>query len=122
MDLRAFVASKLKSGDIKWAAKGAAGVVKAVARIDRPTDTTIAARAAVCGACEHAVLKAGVLKKCELCGCALWAKIRNAAEECPAGKWAAESKHPGAAESPQPGDEQGHPADDGDDPRDAPKP
>jgi hypothetical protein len=68
-------------------AKGAKGVGKALARIDRPTDELIEQRTEKCQACPEAVLRLGMLKQCRICKCATWAKIRNASEHCPLGNW-----------------------------------
>jgi hypothetical protein len=70
-------------------AHGAAGVTKAIARIDRPSDEVIAEREATCKGCDRATVQLLVLKSCSACGCNLWAKVRNGAERCPLGKWGA---------------------------------
>lgn len=66
---------------------GAAGIAKAVLGIDAADAETAKRREAVCGACEHVTLTAGVLRRCEICGCALAAKVKIAGEKCPIGKW-----------------------------------
>jgi hypothetical protein len=79
----------MKCGDCL---KGAAGIAKAALGIDRPDDSTIAARRAICRGCEHAEpcpLNIGRKCRCALCGCVLRAKTAVASEACPAGKWPA---------------------------------
>jgi hypothetical protein len=68
-------------------AHGAVGIAKAITGTGGASPETVAARLAICAPCEHAELTAGVLRRCRLCGCSTWAKVRNAAEQCPAGKW-----------------------------------
>ncbi len=68
---------------LRTVAHGAAGIAKAVVRIDRASDADIAARKAICAGCEHAVMRFGVFQQCKICGCATAAKIRNAKESCP---------------------------------------
>ena len=72
---------------------GAAGIAKAVAGIDPASKETVDRRRLACFGdatqdpplprCEQAA-SGGV---CNKCGCWLWAKIRNAGEKCPIGKW-----------------------------------
>jgi len=54
------------------------GLAKAALSIDRASDELIEQRTAICRGCEHAQLMAGVLNRCGLCGCAIWAKVRSA--------------------------------------------
>ncbi|MCC7351835.1 MAG: hypothetical protein IT446_14845 [Phycisphaerales bacterium] len=68
-------------------AHGVVGIAKAVAGIDRADGETISKRIDLCKACEHAKLAGGLLRKCELCGCAVRLKVRVKGESCPAGKW-----------------------------------
>jgi hypothetical protein len=67
--------------------RGAVGIAKAIAGTGGATDGQVKARTEICDGCEHAKIVAGVVEKCDLCGCVLWAKVRNAGERCPAGKW-----------------------------------
>ena len=66
---------------------GAAGIAKALTGTGGASDELVATRLAVCNACPHAEKFLGMLQRCGLCGCSTWAKIRNADERCPAGKW-----------------------------------
>lgn len=66
---------------------GAIGLAKAMAGIDRASDETIDRRGAICISCNQSESVAGVLQRCKICGCATAAKIRNASEKCPLGKW-----------------------------------
>jgi hypothetical protein len=75
---------------------GVVGLAKFATGTDRPDDTTIRARRALCLACEHAepCLDAGIIVigrkcRCSQCGCAIRAKTAVGSESCPAGKWAA---------------------------------
>lgn len=68
-------------------AHGAAGIAKAVLGVGGASPELIEQRTEICKGCEHAILSLGVLSRCKLCGCATWAKVRNANEKCPAGKW-----------------------------------
>jgi hypothetical protein len=68
-------------------AHGAAGIAKAVTATGGASEEVIRSRTAICGGCPEAVMVAGVFQKCEVCGCGTWAKVRNAAEACPLGKW-----------------------------------
>ena len=69
---------------IKRIAHGAIGLTKATLGIERSDDATIAARYALCMACDrHAI---GL---CTACGCLCAAKVRVAGEACPEGKWSA---------------------------------
>jgi hypothetical protein len=76
---------------------GVAGIVKAVLHIDRADEATIIKRREICTACPESVpivKGAGIISKCDkckICGCVLAAKIVNAGEACPLGKWAAEA-------------------------------
>jgi hypothetical protein len=96
-------------------AHGAAGLYKAAVGRDRAAEEVIAARRATCDACEHAAKLLGIVKECGLCKCSIRAKTALASERCPAGKW--ESEQPGAVQGPQPGGEQNHAGQDGDDAR-----
>ena len=71
----------------RTAAHAAAGIVKAVVGTGGASEELVKQRTAICGGCEHAILSLGVLSRCKLCGCATWAKVRNADEKCPVGKW-----------------------------------
>ena len=66
---------------------GAVGIAKAVAGMGGADAELVKSRTEICGACEHAILAAGLLQQCKLCGCSTWAKVRNRGEKCPAGKW-----------------------------------
>jgi hypothetical protein len=68
-------------------AHGVVGLVKAITGTGGATAETVAARVAVCNACPNASWIAGMLIQCRLCGCSTWAKVRNAGETCPIGKW-----------------------------------
>lgn len=68
---------------IARAANGVVGVARAVTGTGGATAEQIEKRAAICGQCPHRVMLAGVLQKCDLCGCSIWAKIRNVTECCP---------------------------------------
>lgn len=69
---------------IQRVAHGAAGLAKAALGMERSDDATIAARYALCMACDRHAL--GV---CTACGCFCAAKVRVAGEACPQGKWQA---------------------------------
>lgn len=66
--------------------QGAVGLTKAALRIDRAPDAIVAGRKAVCGTCPELVTTCGV-NNCRKCGCVYRAKIVNASEKCPLGKW-----------------------------------
>jgi len=66
---------------------GITGITKAATGQDRASQQTIIQRTQMCRDCPHAQITAGVFGRCKLCGCATWAKVRNASERCPAGKW-----------------------------------
>lgn len=66
---------------------GAAGIAKAVTGTGGATAEQTAQRGAVCAGCEHNQVSLAMVNRCKLCGCLTWAKIRNADEKCPAGKW-----------------------------------
>lgn len=66
---------------------GAVGIAKAVTGTGGASEELIAHRTAICTECPHAVKAAGLFKTCSICKCSTWAKVRNAAERCPAGKW-----------------------------------
>ena len=67
---------------------GATGIAKAITGTGGASEELVARRTAICNApCEHAVTSLGVFQTCNLCGCSTWAKVRNATEKCPAGKW-----------------------------------
>jgi hypothetical protein len=72
---------------IAGAIHSAAGIAKAVAGQGGADDETIANRTAICTACDQAVMVAGTFQQCTICKCATWAKVRNATEKCPLGKW-----------------------------------
>lgn len=44
-------------------------------------------RTAVCTTCEQAEMVKGLFRRCKLCGCATFSKVRNKDEKCPLGKW-----------------------------------
>ena len=67
--------------------QGGAGIGKAILRRDRASQEVIALRTEICRGCQQAQILAGVLRRCKLCGCATWAKVRNGGEKCPVGKW-----------------------------------
>ncbi len=71
--------------------KGAAGLAKAAAGIDKADSRTIAARRAACLQCEHlhqdGRLRMSTGAICWECRCFLIAKTRIAGETCPIGKW-----------------------------------
>jgi len=66
---------------------GAKGIAKAIFGVGGADEALIKSRTDICNTCENAILSLGVLSRCKLCGCATWAKVRNANEHCPAGKW-----------------------------------
>lgn len=68
-------------------AHGAAGVARAVTGTGGADAKTIEHRSRICAACPHNILTLGLINRCDLCGCLTWAKVRNATEKCPAGKW-----------------------------------
>jgi hypothetical protein len=68
-------------------AHGVVGIAKALTGTGGTSVDLVAHRTAVCRSCPHAELAAGVLQRCSLCGCSTWAKIRNAREACPIGRW-----------------------------------
>lgn len=76
-----------REASFRIAARGAAGIAKAVLGAGGASLELIESRTEICKGCEHAILSLGVLSRCKLCGCATWAKVRNATEKCPAGKW-----------------------------------
>jgi hypothetical protein len=67
---------------IRGALRGAIGMAKAYTGIAQADLATAEARYAICQACLH-----NDLGQCRLCGCFVAAKIRNAAESCPAQRW-----------------------------------
>ena len=73
-----------KPSILSRAIHGAAGIAKSLAAIDRADGPTIARRRAVCAACPHS---GGLINHCDICGCALAAKIVINGEKCPVGKW-----------------------------------
>jgi hypothetical protein len=68
-------------------AHGVAGIAKAVAGAGGADAESIEKRSRICGDCEHNVVSVGLVRRCELCACLLWAKVRNLDEKCPEGKW-----------------------------------
>jgi hypothetical protein len=74
---------KRQAGMMSKIAHGAVGIAKAVTGTGGASDETIKARTAICNACPKAQLAAGAMQRCTLCGCATWAKVRNAGEQCP---------------------------------------
>lgn len=66
---------------------GAAGITKAVTGTGGASPDTIKDRLAICQTCEYAEIVAGLFRLCRVCGCSTWAKVRNANERCPKGKW-----------------------------------
>lgn len=79
-----YVERAMTAGEI---AHGAKGLARAIAGIDRATDDVRATRLKTCKGCEHNSAKLGMFPACGLCGCVLGAKIADARESCPAGKW-----------------------------------
>jgi len=67
--------------------RGVVGITRAIIHQDRANAATITQRTEICRICPHAQITAGVLRRCQLCGCATWAKVRNAGAKCPVGKW-----------------------------------
>jgi hypothetical protein len=76
-----------KTSTLTWAMHGAAGVARAVTGTGGADAEMIAARTKVCEGCDQAQVVAGLIRTCKLCGCGVWAKVRNTAEKCPLGKW-----------------------------------
>lgn len=74
-------------GFVQKVAHGLVGIAKAVTGTGGASDELVKHRTAICSGCEHAELIAGILQNCKICGCSTWAKIRNADEKCPEGKW-----------------------------------
>jgi hypothetical protein len=68
---------------VKRIAHGATGIVKVTVGLDKTPDDVLAVRVATCNACPHAMKEGGELKKCSICGCRLWYKLRLASERCP---------------------------------------
>lgn len=66
---------------------GAAGIAKALTGTGGADPAMIESRTAICSSCDQSKSVAGVFMLCKLCGCATWAKVRNANEKCPLGKW-----------------------------------
>lgn len=75
---------RTNNNPIRKIAKGAVGITKSVAGIDRATNETIRDRKAICKTCPEFNAK---LNKCKKCGCALQHKLRINGEKCPLGKW-----------------------------------
>ena len=69
-------------------AHGVVGIAKALTGIDRASDATVAARTAICEACDQ-WQKLPVGHRCKACGCT-GLKLLVASESCPLGKWAAQ--------------------------------
>jgi len=67
--------------------RGAVGITKAITGQDRASQETITRRTQTCRDCPQAQITAGLFWRCRLCGCATWAKVRNAGEKCPVAKW-----------------------------------
>lgn len=74
-------------------ARGAIGLAKAAARIDRADESTISTRRDRCRNCPHATRNVDrinepskgltTFSRCELCGCVIVAKTAIASERCP---------------------------------------
>lgn len=62
---------------------GITGIAKAITGTGGASEQVVAERQAICESCPKAIIAAGVLRRCSLCGCSTWAKIRNANEQCP---------------------------------------
>lgn len=62
---------------------GIIGITKAITGTGGASDEVVAQRQKICQDCPKAIITAGVLRRCSLCGCSTWAKIRNANEQCP---------------------------------------
>ncbi len=71
------------------AMQSAAGIIRAVTGTGGADSGTIEFRTMICNGCPFAVLVLGTIQRCTLCGCATWAKIRNADASCPNGRWPA---------------------------------
>lgn len=69
-------------GKTKRLIKGAVGLAKAHAGIDKADDETVSERFRQCLACEH-----HDHGKCGKCGCWIGPKIRVKGEACPVGRW-----------------------------------
>jgi len=78
-----------RSMTVAEVAHGAAGLARAIAGVGRASEDVRAARLATCNGCEHNTAATGFFPTCGLCGCLLGAKVADAAESCPAGKWPA---------------------------------
>lgn len=65
-------------------ARGVVGLAKAALGVDKADDAEIERRLSLCLACEHVKATLGVVNRCDLCGCAIKAKIRIKGEACPA--------------------------------------
>ena len=66
---------------------GAVGIAKALIGLGGADKEMVEKRGAICHACPHAVIVAGVFNTCEICSCQIWSKIRNVGEHCPIQKW-----------------------------------
>ena len=55
--------------------------------MDKASPERVAEREAICGKCEHAIVRLGVFQQCNICKCATAMKIRLKGEKCPVGKW-----------------------------------
>jgi len=62
--------------------RGAVGIVKVAAGVDRTRDGDLRTRLALCALCTS---RRGT--KCGLCRCYVEVKARVASEDCPAGLW-----------------------------------
>lgn len=67
---------------IVGAITGAAKMAASHLGINAATDGKVAQRTAICSSCPK-----NDLGRCAECGCYLWAKVRQANERCPVGKW-----------------------------------
>lgn len=56
---------------------------------DRKVISFVDKRRDICDKCEHLTSFVGV-KSCEVCGCAIWTKIRIKNTKCPKDKWGVE--------------------------------
>lgn len=61
----------------------------ALSIVSPANDALIAERTAICTTCHEAEMVGGLFRRCKICRCATWAKVRNASEACPIGKWGA---------------------------------
>ena len=91
-----------KPAPVRAVIHGAAGIAKALTGTGGADEATVKARTEICRTCENAILTAGVLERCKLCGCSTWAKVRVASESCPARKWGASESRATEPAAPEP--------------------